>query len=439
MLDFITINAVINAEEALKIRNYSGFKKPQFAEMEMYTVELADKGITQVSIWVNLKKLFLEPSSNYNCTINVTVDAKRFERKGKYDFSMVLLKIKEYLPEDWERKLDWKLQSASFVYVFQGYHIRDYYQFLKSGYDLKNMHLQREVHKQETTSDESYQISYTAIHQKEQHRDIIIEPREHSFPNKKISKKEKKELNKEKRRKERPVYDSLSMEILLDYNMPEADMAEYDPILGKEDIQYVPSKPKKDYLAFKLYLKKKKILPLCKEYGIKDRSLVQFQEMAAQIDVDMFCFYMGKIAGIGRYYKFSECERIIRNSEYTRAQKNKMRNALKGVALYKGIATFLDHVEDEIPRYPCMESMRKRPYAQEALRNLQKLGINPVNISVRKSVMSGSLPNLIEVYQEAVGKTSTPKRKTKRKKKPPENKWEQELSLVLGDGEEAPF
>jgi hypothetical protein len=58
-------------------------------------------------------------------------------------------------------------------------------------------------------------------------------------------------------------------------------------------------------------------------------------------------------------------------------------------------------------------SLRKRAYALEALRNLQKLGINPINISVRKRVMSGSLPNLIEVYQEAVGMN------------PPENKFEQ--------------
>lgn len=439
MLDFITVNAIINAEEALKIRNHSRFEKPQFTEMEMYTAELADKGIVQVNVWVNLKKIFLEPSSNYNCTINMTVDAKRFERDGQYDFSMVLLKINEYLPEGWERKLDWKLQSASFVYAFQGYHIRDYFQFLKSGYDLKNIRLQREFHKRESDSDESCQISYTAIHQKEQYRNIIIEPREHLYPDKKISKKEQKELNKEKRRKERPVYDSLSMEIVLDFNKPDADMAGYDPIFCKEDIQYVASKPRKDYLAYKLYLKKKKIVPLCRAYGIKDRSLMQFQKVAGQIDVDMFSAYMGRIAGTGRYYKFAECEGIIRGSGYTRAQKDKMCDALKGIALYKGIAAFLDHVEDEEPRYPCMESMRKRQYAQEALRNLQELGINPVNISVRKNIMSGSLPNLIEVYQEATGKSPTSKIKPEGMKKRTKAKEPEQQIVSVPPSQEAPF
>lgn len=445
MLDFITINAAINAAEALDIRNYSKFEKPQFTEMEMYTAELRDKGIAQVNVWVNLKKLFLEPLSNYNCTINATVDAKRFEHGGKYDFSMVVDKIQGYLPEDWGRKLDWKLQSASFRYVFQGFHIKDYYQFLRSGYDLKNMHMERECGKLESSSDEAYRISYTSMHKREQGRSVVIEPRDYTFKDRKLPKEEREELRKEKRRQERPVYDSIGMEVLLDYNAPRTDMiGQLDPIFSQADIKYVSSKPKKDYLAFKLYLKKKKILPLCKDYGIKDRSLAQFQEVAAQIDVDMFCFYMGKIAGTGRYYKFSECEGIIRGSGYTKIQKDRMCDALKGVAQYKGIAAFLDHTEDETPGYPCMESLRKRAYALEALRNLQELGINPVSISVRKQVMSGSLPNLIEVYQEAVGKAPTPKRKPVGKKKQPQEEqpgegFSQGLPYDLGVGEEVPF
>lgn len=428
MLDFITINAVLNAEEALHIRNYSKFKKPQFTEMEMYTAELRDKGIPQVNVWVNLKKMFLEPLDNYNCTINATVDAKRFEHGGEYDFSMVTEKIQGYLPENWKRKLEWKLQSASFRYVFQGFHIKDYYQFLKGGYDLKNMHLKRECCKLESSSDEAYQISYTSEHKREQDKNIVIKPREHNFRKKKLTPEEQEESEKEKRRRERPIYDSVSMEILLDYNAPSTEIAEQlDPIFGRADIEHVSNKPKKDYLTFKLYLKKKKILPLCKSYGIKERNLLQFQKIARQVDVDVFRFYMGRVAGTGRYYKFSECEGIIRGSGYTKMQKDRMRDALKGVALYKGIAAFLDHAEDETPRYPCMESLRNRAYALEALRNLQKLGINPINISVRKRVMSGSLPNLIEVYQEAVGMN------------PPEDKFEQNLSFIEDNGEKVPF
>ena len=45
--------------------------------------------------------------------------------------------------------------------------------------------------------------------------------------------------------------------------------------------------------------------------------------------------------------------------------------------------------------------MRKREYAQTALRNLQKLGINPLNISIRNNTIQGNLINLIDVYIEA--------------------------------------
>lgn len=101
------------------------------------------------------------------------------------------------------------------------------------------------------------------------------------------------------------------------------------------------------------------------------------------------------------YYRYDEAEDIIMTSEHTKAEKKKMCDALKGVASYKGISNYLSHVEDAEIRYECMSSMRKREYAQVALRNLQKLGINPLNISTHNKMIQGSLINLVEVYTKA--------------------------------------
>ena len=76
-----------------------------------------------------------------------------------------------------------------------------------------------------------------------------------------------------------------------------------------------------------------------------------------------------------------------------------MKDVLKGVASYKSISTYLSHVEDEEITYPCMASVRKHSIALSLLRELQSLGICPLNLSVRAEYKE--LENITTIFDEA--------------------------------------
>jgi len=354
------------------------------------TSELKKYGIPQVGIWIAPNIPYVKPHG----TINATVRTQKFFANGVYDFSPVIGLIENYIPLDKIRRLEWKLQSASFVYYFTGSRIKDYYDFLQKGRDLKNRHLMKHCETLKPESGKKYRLSFSSIHKqrnKNNSNDIPKKPQKDLTP----------EERNAKRREERPIYDSISLVFELSY-------AELAVQAGGADIAYVPQKVKNDYLCFRAKLKKAKICLLCKNYGIQERNLLQFQEKISQIDEDILADYIGEIAGTGRYYKFYDAEEIVQQSEqFKKSQKQKMRYALKGVAQYKGTDKFLNHAEDEsyAPAYEYMSSFKRRTVALEALRNLESLGINPVTLSVRKkNVASDSLANLIDVYRDSIRK-----------------------------------
>lgn len=76
-----------------------------------------------------------------------------------------------------------------------------------------------------------------------------------------------------------------------------------------------------------------------------------------------------------------------------------MCDVLRGIASYKGITNYLSHVEDATLTYDCMASVRKKPYALKVMRNLQKLQICPITLSVRSTVES-PLDDLYTIYEK---------------------------------------
>lgn len=390
MLDYITINASITLEEAKTIRTESKFTFVFRALGGAFTNELRRDGITQVSVWTAPSGLYLNPYS----TINATIRTQKFFTNGYYDFSPVIGLIENYLPLDKMERLEWKLQSASFVYYFTGSRIKDYYDFLQKGRDLKNRHLMKHCETLKPESGKKYRMSFSSIHKQGKGNSSKGIPRE-------LLKDLTAEQRKAKRREERPIFDSIGLEFELFYD-------ESTVHTGEIDIAYTQKKIKSDYLCFKAKLKKAKLRPLCKKYGIQKRNLLQFQEKISQIDEDVLADYIGEIAGTGQYYKFYEAEKIVQQSnQFTESKKQKMCYALKGVAQYKGIDKFLNHAEDEsyAPAYEYMSFFKSRAAALEALRNLESLCINPVTLSVRrKDITADSMANLIDVYCDAIRK-----------------------------------
>lgn len=373
MIDYIIITTNINIIEALQIRNYGKFENPIYHANGMKSYELKDCGIREIAVWADTKKIFMEHSSSRNCLFSATIDATMFLKEGVNNYKEIIERIEAYLPPSFARKemLEWKVKSASFVYNFTGDNIYDYYMFLRSGYDLSNINMEKLTERRRKDEVESYKMFFKGKGRRKAESSLALD---------------------DTASKENPIKESLAIEVDLDYRKKK--MVYYP-------CRYSVERLLTNRLQIKFKIKKKKMLEICKKYGVEDRDFALFMERVKEIDENLFRSYMKRIGGEGTYYRYDEAEKIIMASAYSKVQKKKMCDALKGIAGYKGISNYLNHVEDEEIRYECMASMRKREYAQVALRNLQKLGINPLNISIRNNTIQGNLKNLIDVYIEA--------------------------------------
>lgn len=329
----------------------------------------ANTPILEVNIWFNLAKIVTEPFSTANCLMNVVVDAQNITCLD--DIIAELYALLPDYPENFLGKfvtdLHFKVKGATFVYNFEGTLIKEYYKLLKGGYDLSQMHLKKEVQESVQKPNYLFTTEYSGVR--------------HTTDKEKI-----------------PRY-AESLHITMQLYM------EGKKVKGEIPIQYVTEYHRTDRLHIKFNLKRNKISRICHQLDI-NRDLDIFLEKAQIIDSIVFHDYMKAITGAGTIYSFKEAEKIIdattqltEKRTLTHKRKNLMKDVLKGVASYKGISTYLDHVEDETITYPCMESVRKRTKALALLKDIQRIGICPMNLSVRSN-MSKMKP-LVQVYDEA--------------------------------------
>ena len=383
MVDYIIVATSITLQEAIEITQNGGFKEQKMRSTGFKTAEYKDYGITEISVWADTRKVFTVSKDVWNCFYSATIDANAFQQ-GYHSYEDVLDILMSHVPASVTRKaeLEWKVKSVSFVYNFKGVHIKQYYTMLRSGYDLSNLNMIKKTEKIAGTSKECYSMTFTGKGKKSRKDKIEMQ----------VADDEEVVEDKRKRKYPKKKYrESMNIEVSLDY---------IKTFTGP-DIEYVENRPIKNRLQIKVKCKKIKTIQLCTDYGIKDRDFLQFIEKLDEMDSDIFENYIGRIGGRGTYYRYSDAEAKVMAADVTPGKKQKMCDAMKGVALYKGISNFLSHVEDEQPLYECMKSMRKRSYAVEALNQLQKLNINPITISARRKLIVGEtgLPNLFEVYE----------------------------------------
>ena len=78
------------------------------------------------------------------CTINATIDVAKMQENGLDDLQG---KITEKLPEKpneaigyrGAKSLEWKINSAIFVFTFEGYLTETYYKLFRGGYESDNI------------------------------------------------------------------------------------------------------------------------------------------------------------------------------------------------------------------------------------------------------------------------------------------------------------
>lgn len=353
--------------------------------------------ILEVNIWFNVAKMISEPFSTPNCLMNVVVDAEKFTGMDNIIAEMYALipdypKNKDNYLNHFITDFNFEVKGATFVYNFEGTLIKEYYKLIKGGYDLGQIHLKKEVRESIHKPNYIYTTEYVGTH-------------DDSDP-------------------EKPSRYTESLRMKAELYM------EGKKVKGDCPIKYVAEYKRTDRLHIKFNLKRNKIARICNQLQIT-RNPDIFLKKAEKIDSIVFHDYMKYITGEGRHYRFDvkgrpymcsddkeckfysykEAEKIIDSTEMltekrnlTHKRKQLMKDVLKSVASYKSISTYLDHVEDAEITYPCMESVRTRKKALALLKDLQRIGICPLNLSVRSKM--DELKPLVQVYKEAISDTT---------------------------------
>ena len=156
-----------------------------------------------------------------------------------------------------------------------------------------------------------------------------------------------------------------------------------------------------DSLAISLWLLKQKVGTLAERYGIKKREFISYAKCMKELEWYLWCDYLKRISGMEAYYSFKHAESIIDATDGSKAEKENMKNVLKGVAAYKGVENYMSHVTDANPPYEFMKSIHTVDTARKYISLLAKAGINPVVLSRRYAQENNIhyIPNLITVLE----------------------------------------
>ena len=161
-------------------------------------------------------------------------------------------------------------------------------------------------------------------------------------------------------------------------------------------------KSEEDCLDISLWLLKQKVATLAKGYGIESREFKAYTTKLSEIEWYLWSDYIKRIAGEESYYSYKQAENIIDASERSKTEKKNMKNVLKGVAVYKGVEHYMNHVTDAEATYDFMASIHTEDTAKKYISLLRKEGINPVGISRRYAQENNihCIPNLITVLKD---------------------------------------
>lgn len=405
MLDTITISTAITPIEANFLIHNSKSVKFEITSTGATSKDLKRYGILVLNVWISKEKLIKEPFHERTCLLNVTIDATKLkynssktthESSNSFTIEQILKRISDDFPftsskaYNFNRKadLEWKIKDAYFIYNFVGKQKQTYYDFLHGGYELSKSKLERIAHRPKQDGKSTlYVTEYAGKHKEDSER---YQESVHI----------KIELNKYN--DETDTATSFENFLTSDTDILFEDMQDSpdtSPQIEEcETLLYYPKKIKKNRLQVQIQAKRNKIIKLCAKRGNPNRDIKMFLEQADDIDAELFKHYITQITGEGKFYKYKDAEKIIRKSEHTRKEQDKMCDVLRGIASYKGITNYLNHVEDATLTYDCMASVRKKPYALKVMRNLQKLQICPFTLPVRSKIKS-PLDDLYTIYE----------------------------------------
>lgn len=141
-----------------------------------------------------------------------------------------------------------------------------------------------------------------------------------------------------------------------------------------------------DFLRIEVQVKKSKLNALVSKFGLKSRKLQYL--VTPEVERYVLDYYVSKLTGKGIYVTYNYAMDIIDNSGYTKSKKARLKKVIEAVAKKHGIAKVLEQIEKGT-----ITDLGTLKTVKGYLKDIEKLGINPVTISARMNVPKLTLRN----------------------------------------------
>ena len=111
-----------------------------------------------------------------------------------------------------------------------------------------------------------------------------------------------------------------------------------------------------------------------------------------EYEAEILTYYVNQLTGLGLYVTYDNARKIIDKSNHTSRKKQKLKRLLYLIAKNHGTKKLLDKVENGT-----ITELGKLSTVLTDIRDIQKMGINPVTISrnMQKSIPNSELINAI--------------------------------------------
>ena len=141
-----------------------------------------------------------------------------------------------------------------------------------------------------------------------------------------------------------------------------------------------------NFLRIEVQVKKRKLNTLVKKFGLMGRELQYL--VTPEVERYVLEYYVNRLTGKGLYVTYDRAMNIIDNSGYIKNKKERLKKVIEAVAKKHGIAKVLEQVENgKITDLGTLKTVKRY------LKEIEKLGINPVTISARMNVPKMILKN----------------------------------------------
>lgn len=155
--------------------------------------------------------------------------------------------------------------------------------------------------------------------------------------------------------------------------------------------EHLPMHNDNDYnfLRLEVQVKKSKLNAIVAKFHLKGRELQYL--ITPEVEHYVLCSYVQALTGTGVYVTYQKALQIIDSSNYTSSKKQRLKRVIKAVSDKHGIAKVLEQIENGT-----VTDLGKLTTVQSYLRDIHKMGINPVTISARMNVPKQTLASATE-------------------------------------------